>query len=234
MTVVVLNVLAASAIFHQGYAYAAYVGHGMVISMLVAAVGPIVLLALSKLPVIYCADTFVAALFSDMAASILTKNPKAPWATLCASMALSTALMGVSEWLLGALQVGKVVQFVPTPVMTGYLASIGYILLDSCTKMVTGCGILNVTGLQASGKIDQLAVAFFIAVGLYQAAARPPSHAQRRANARLPKVADTAVASRAVATLAMTRDCRDRSDRARTLQHLLRTLAAAHAAPRTA
>uniref|UniRef100_A0A6S9X590 STAS domain-containing protein n=1 Tax=Chrysotila carterae TaxID=13221 RepID=A0A6S9X590_CHRCT len=168
MTVVVLNVLAASAIFHQGYAYAAYVGHGMVISMLVAAVGPIVLLALSKLPVIYCADTFVAALFSDMAASILTKNPKAPWATLCASMALSTALMGVSEWLLGALQVGKVVQFVPTPVMTGYLASIGYILLDSCTKMVTGCGILNVTGLQASGKIDQLAVAFFIAVGLYQ------------------------------------------------------------------
>ena len=46
---------------------------------------------------------------------------------------------GLTFYLLGAATVGRAVQYIPSPVTIGYLASIGYLLLSGTSSMLTGC-----------------------------------------------------------------------------------------------
>lgn len=78
-----------------------------------------------------------------MAAGLVESGVEAPMATLVVGMALSSFMLGAFEVLLGAARFGRAVQFVPSPVIAGFIASMGYIQLDLSSKMVTGCSILN-------------------------------------------------------------------------------------------
>jgi SulP family sulfate permease len=52
--------------------------------------------------------------------------------TLC-WLAMSTALLGVAVWLIGKLKLAVVVQYLPMPVIGGYLAFIGLFCFEAGT-----------------------------------------------------------------------------------------------------
>lgn len=58
--------------------------------------------------------------------------------TLLAALALSSLLSGVLLYLLGATRGSALIQFLPYPVMGGYLAGTGYLLLAGSFRVLTG------------------------------------------------------------------------------------------------
>ena len=140
LCIVIIN-LASSRRLSPAYVYGAALSEGVIFFLLSNALASAVMLLRSPLPLVLAIDGFFAALFSNMAADIAAKRPAGELGTLAVAMALTKFLIGGSEWLLGRLAVGKAVQFMPAPVMSGFLASIGFVQLDSCCKMVTGCAL---------------------------------------------------------------------------------------------
>ena len=57
-------------------------------------------------------------------------------------------------------------------VMSGYLAAVGYVMLDSAAVMAAGCGLLEVGCLRASPDAPQLALAMALGAALYVAQKR--------------------------------------------------------------
>ncbi|KAL1529954.1 hypothetical protein AB1Y20_000882 [Prymnesium parvum] len=167
LILVVLNVVCANVIFHDGYELSDLLGKGVTLAMLCTATGPLLLLLLSDLPLISVSDSFMSALYADMAAHILERDLPSPRGTLFVAMAMCTALGGGSYLVLGMARLGQIVKFVPAPIMSGYLASIGYVQLHSASRMVTGCGVLDVHCLRASPALSQLASAFALGLALY-------------------------------------------------------------------
>ena len=53
-------------------------------------------------------------------------------------MALCSILLSSSYIIIGSAQLAKIGQYVPSPVLAGYQASIGWLLLDSCINMSAG------------------------------------------------------------------------------------------------
>lgn len=73
---------------------------------------------------------------ADMAASGGTAHHVLP--TLLAALALSSVLSGVLLYLLGASKGSALIQFLPFPVIGGYLAGTGYLLLSGAFRVLTG------------------------------------------------------------------------------------------------
>ncbi|NGZ88239.1 SLC26A/SulP transporter family protein [Duganella aceris] len=62
-------------------------------------------------------------------------------ATLLAALALSSVATGVLLYLLGASKGSALIQFLPFPVIGGYLAGTGYLLLSGAFRVLTGHGL---------------------------------------------------------------------------------------------
>ncbi len=59
-------------------------------------------------------------------------------ATSLATVALTTGLTGLSLWLLGTFRLGRLVRYVPYPVIGGFLAGTGWLLLDGGLGLLAG------------------------------------------------------------------------------------------------
>ena len=142
--------------------------NGVVLAFVTTCSTGAVMLLLSPLPIVTGGDAFLAAMYGrEMKPALLDQDE--PFATLVVSMAMCSLFLGVTFWVLGAAQAGKLVQFLPSPVMQGFLAAMGYVMIDSAAAMTTGCGLLEVGCLQASPDTPQLAVAMALGALLYAA-----------------------------------------------------------------
>ena len=87
--------------------------------------------------------------------------------TIVVATAMTTALTGVVLLLLGWFRLGGVVRFVPFPVIGGFLAGTGWLIVDGGVSVITG---LHLTLDNLRGMVDPItlwkgaAVALFIAV----------------------------------------------------------------------
>jgi SulP family sulfate permease len=88
----------------------------------------------------------VGGIWSAMAAS----GTPAAVVTSLAAVAVSTLLVGALMLALGAARRGNLVQFVPFPVLGGFLAGSGYLLWTGAFSMLTGHGFSLDGGLLAS------------------------------------------------------------------------------------
>ena len=59
-------------------------------------------------------------------------------ATVLCWLAMSTVMLGCALWLTGKLQLAAMVQYLPMPVIGGYLAFIGFFCFEAGLKMMSG------------------------------------------------------------------------------------------------
>ena len=168
LLVVVFNVIIAGVVFSPGDELSDSMSNGVVLAFVTTCSTGAVMLLLSPLPIVTGGDVFLAAMYGrHMKPELLDQDE--PFATLVVAMAMCSFFLGVTFWALGAAQAGKLVQFLPSPVMQGYLAAMGYVMIDSAAAMATGCGLQEVGCLQASPDAPQLAMAMALGVALYVA-----------------------------------------------------------------
>ena len=90
-------------------------------------------------------------------ASVLpaTGSPSPLLATVLATIAVASLTTGFALWLLGTLQMGNFVRFIPYPVIGGFLAGSGWLLVTGSIKAVTGIPFTfeNIGTLIAGGAI---------------------------------------------------------------------------------
>lgn len=88
-----------------------------------------------------------AAIIAVLAATLVAQpdigNPAEAFATVVFVMVCSTLLTGVMLWCVGHFSLGKVVRFLPYPVIGGFMAGTGWLLF------VGGIGVLNPGGINA-------------------------------------------------------------------------------------
>ncbi|WP_290971389.1 SulP family inorganic anion transporter [Herbaspirillum sp.] len=84
-------------------------------------------------------------------------NPQAAVMTALAAVAMSTVTVGLVMAGLGTARRGSLVQFVPFPVLGGFLAGTGYLLLAGAFSMLTGHA-LGAGALAALGKLHWITV----------------------------------------------------------------------------
>ena len=85
--------------------------------------------------------SLAAGIAADMALSAGAGGGHNVLATLLAALALSSVLSGVLLYLLGASKGSALIQFLPFPVIGGYLAGTGYLLLSGAFRVLTGQGL---------------------------------------------------------------------------------------------
>lgn len=95
-----------------------------------------------------------AGIAADMAVAANAGHGVLP--TLLAALALSSVLTGVLLYVLGASHGSALIQFLPFPVMGGYLAGTGYLLLAGAFRVLTGVS-MNWFGLGALSHLPWLA-----------------------------------------------------------------------------
>jgi SulP family sulfate permease len=97
-----------------------------------------------------------AAIAADMAISAGADTGPDVLPTLLAALTLSSVLTGVLLYVLGATRSSALIQFLPFPVMGGYLAGTGYLLLAGAFRVLTGVN-LNFLNLGALAQLPWLA-----------------------------------------------------------------------------
>jgi SulP family sulfate permease len=121
-----------------------------------AIIGIISTLGSSFRPVIAAPQENTAVILALMATSISGyikgKDPTAdPLPTIVAAIALTAVVTGAFFLALGLLRLGKIVRFIPYPVVGGFLAGTGWLLVTGSFSVMTdvplGLGLLNTAAL---------------------------------------------------------------------------------------
>lgn len=116
-------------------------GAGM---MLVTAiiVGVIVSLGSSIPTAIGIPEGRIVPLFAIMASAIVaamqTFSPDEKFATVAIAIHITTSITGIAFLVLGRFKLSGVMQYIPTPVMGGFLAGCGWLLLTHSIPIITG------------------------------------------------------------------------------------------------
>lgn len=105
---------------------------------------------------------------SAMAVSIMTElGPSVPMeeriATVVVHLSISAILVGLGLIALGKLRLASLVQFLPTPVIGGYLAYIGFFMVKGGLTLMTGA---NLTGIASWGQLFDTHLVALLAPGL--------------------------------------------------------------------
>lgn len=89
-------------------------------------------------------------------------------------MTLATLSTGVVLWLLGRFRLGPLVRFVPYPVIGGFLAASGWLLVTGGVEVITGRDITLATLVSAVtvGDLPRVGIAFAFAIGVLVARQR--------------------------------------------------------------
>ena len=145
-----------------------YLSYGIAMCLGCTALSNLWLLVMRRnLPYICVADSFMAVLFATTASDLtrLAPDGTAVLGTLMIAMLLCSLLLSLSYIATGVLRVCNVVQFMPSPVMFGYQASIGYLVVDSAAKLAVGCSKLF--GTECHGSLEHwMATQLALAMGL--------------------------------------------------------------------
>ena len=64
-------------------------------------------------------------------------NPEATFMTIVACMAVTALVTGVTLWLMGVFRLGRFIRFLPYPVIGGFLAGTGWLLVTGALSMMT-------------------------------------------------------------------------------------------------
>lgn len=129
-----------------------HLGNGIGLILLGAAILNIVISLMSSYEgLIVCPQDNPAAVSGIMAAAIVAQMPDAPersvYITIVAAVMLSTLVTGAVMFLLGRYRLGNIVRFIPYPVIGGFLAGTGWLLL------IGGIGVMTPEPL----RLDNLA-----------------------------------------------------------------------------
>lgn len=104
-----------------------------------------------------------AAILATVAVGIATSltgdvDPRAAFATVGAAIAISTLASGVLFLVMGRFGLGKLMRFMPYPVVGGFLAGIGWLLVQGSFSIMTGIS-LSITELPQLLTVDTLLLA---------------------------------------------------------------------------
>ncbi|WP_455178337.1 SLC26A/SulP transporter family protein [Azospirillum melinis] len=162
------NGLAIAALLFTG-PLAAGLGAGVGVVLLSAAILALLVALRSTQPnsVALVQETGVAILASTvatMAAGLEDAPEEVRIATAFAILGGSTLVTGLLFWMVGRLRLGRLVRFIPYPVVAGFLAGSGWLLVEGALAMVSGRHGLGtgIAGLAA----PMVAVTAAAAVGL--------------------------------------------------------------------
>jgi SulP family sulfate permease len=165
LTAVVLGILTIAfnisfaAIIYQGE-LAAFSDRGIALTLLgaapMAAVGALVLSFRGTV----CQPQDTPAIVLSLAAGGIAAGMPDPtseraFATIVALIVISTAAAGIAAWLLGRFRLGFVARYIPFPVLAGFLAATGYLLVMAALGMAVGArvGIANLAVLFAAENV---------------------------------------------------------------------------------
>lgn len=85
-------------------------------------------------------DTPIAIMGTVSAATVVLMpgaDPERIFATVVTAMVLSTVCTGVGFWLMGHFQLGRLVRFIPYPVIGGFLGGTGWLLITGGISVMT-------------------------------------------------------------------------------------------------
>src|SRR5688572_3406478 len=80
----------------------------------------------------------LAAMMVTLSSGMASMSPENALILAMSALALATLLAGLALFLLGWWRLGKLVRFVPYPVVAGFLAATGWLTLSGSINMVTG------------------------------------------------------------------------------------------------
>ncbi len=117
----------------------------------------------------------LAVALATMATS-LDISPEAKIATALAILGVSSLATGALFWIIGRLGLGRVVRFLPYPVVAGFLAGTGWLLVNGAATMLTGAGIgpTMIESLSETHTLYLLAPAIVFAITMLVALKRFP------------------------------------------------------------
>jgi SulP family sulfate permease len=107
---------------------------------------------------------------ATITSQLVSAEPEALLSTVLVTIALTTALTGVFLLTLGQLKVGSLVRFVPYPVIGGFLAGTGWLLLKGALDIMTEQVTVTMPGMrwvEPEGLIHWLPGAAFALAVLY-------------------------------------------------------------------
>lgn len=105
----------------------------------------------------------LAAMMTALAPAMSAMSPNGAVVLAMSALALATLLTGLVLFLLGWLQVGKLVRFIPYPVVAGFLAATGWLMVSGAVNIATDVPVSWKT-LSAFAEPDAL-VALLATVG---------------------------------------------------------------------
>ncbi|GAB3441691.1 SLC26A/SulP transporter family protein [Insolitispirillum peregrinum] len=115
-------------------------------------------------------ETSIAILASSIVgvtATMTTSSSDQRIATVFAVLGTSTVLTGACFWLFGTLRLGGLVRFLPYPVVAGFLAGSGWLLIEGAAVMLSGS---HQASALFSTLADPLALAKILPAGLFAVA----------------------------------------------------------------
>ncbi len=101
-------------------------------------------------------NVVLAATVAALAGTLVVSSVEERFAAVVATIVLATLLTGVFLFLLGAFRLGKLVRFIPYPVVGGFLAGTGWLLTLGAVELLADAP-LTLAGLPALFQADTLA-----------------------------------------------------------------------------
>jgi SulP family sulfate permease len=120
----------------------AFLPYGFGMALVSSAIMMIVVALTSRVPgVMSCTQDSTAVILAVMASTLLISqtaaSPEQKLSTILVAIGLTTALMGGAFLVLGFLRLGQLVRFVPYPVIGGFLAGTGWLLVKGSFGVMT-------------------------------------------------------------------------------------------------
>jgi SulP family sulfate permease len=137
--------LSYGALIFSGVSLEAHVTHGLQAALMTAWIVSLVVALGSSFSFAVAGPeanaTAILALMAAFTTDLLVKRgtpADSLLATLLALLMFSAIIIGAASWLIGFLRCGKLVRFLPYPVVGGFLAGTGFLILAGGYKVLTG------------------------------------------------------------------------------------------------
>ncbi|HEY1721256.1 MAG TPA: SulP family inorganic anion transporter [Magnetospirillaceae bacterium] len=123
-----------------------FLGQGVSTALITGAVIAIVLALTSGFRVAVAGPdsnttVLLAAMIATLAPKVASKAPADALITIMGALSLATAVTGVIVFVVGWRRIGKFVRFIPYPVIAGFLAATGWLMVSGATRMSTGVSL---------------------------------------------------------------------------------------------
>ena len=123
-----------------------YMAHGVAAALIAGAIGCFVLAATSGFkPLVAGPEGTTVALLAAMTSSLMPAfaviPPEAALKLTMVALALATLVSAIFQFAIGRCRLGRLIRYIPYPVVAGFLGSTAWLLISGATRMATGVGI---------------------------------------------------------------------------------------------